>query len=238
MDANLPELDIVEDIAEVMNDEPPNMSDETETITINEEVDDSPFIRKPVKNVEKMVDIEKAVEKPGKKKKELSEKQKAHLARMREKALEKKRAKAEEKAKAMKEINEKHKAVHYVSKKDKLQEKQEEKANKKKYNDSTLQIDDTEPRQRTISNINETPDDFVPSHKEKIQKKNETKELDDRMSFLNFMGNMEKYFILKDRYEANKKKHQQKKQEIPKEKPTPVPTPAPKPAGRYSNYFN
>ena len=80
MDTNLPNLDIIEDIEEVMNDNEPQQAkqsveeqpDETQEVE-DEPEDKSPFV------------------KPQKKKKELSEKQKAHLQKIRKLAVEKKK---------------------------------------------------------------------------------------------------------------------------------------------------
>ena len=97
MDNNLPEIDIVEDIASVMDDEP---SAEKVQMTIDdnqkkEAEDDSPFVQP---------------DPPKKKKKELSEKQKAHLERIRKLANNKRKEKAEAKKDALKKVEEEHNA--------------------------------------------------------------------------------------------------------------------------------
>ena len=220
MDTNLPSLDIVEDIEEVMNDEPTpqkiqNTIDEVEK---NEQIEDSPFVSKVTET---------------KKKKELSEKQKAHLDRIRKLALEKKKEKLKAKKEALEKVEEEHKPRSYKPRKKKTEEE-------KKYKEKTLKVEVNEPREQPENNPkNSTPEDFVPSHKENLEKQKKTKEEQEKLSFMNFMGNMEKYMILKDDYEK-KKNVSRKPQPKPQQKikqPIPVPLKPPEPVNPYSNYF-
>ncbi len=105
-----------------------------------------------------------------------------------------------------------------------------------------------EPREEP--NIKQsTPDDFNPTHKEKIAEQKRMEEEHEKMSFINFMGNMEKYLILKDDYDREKRNTQNNKtyNNAPKPKPTPKPQqkpvvkPAPiqppKPPNPFDSYF-
>jgi hypothetical protein len=220
MDTNLPSLDIVEDINVIMEDDevtPEKVNQTIEEVEKQEEEDNSPFVQKPTK-----------------KKKELSEKQKAHLDRIRKIAFEKKKAKQEAKQQALDKINEEHKAKSYKPRKTKKTEEQ------KKYEERTVKIDIKEPREEKDIKT-ETPDDFVPSHKEKLAEQKKNEEANEKMSFINFMGNMEKYLIMRDDYERTKK---QKAQPKPREdiKPPPkksivIPAPIQPPSNPFSSYF-
>lgn len=236
MDTNLPNLDIVEDIKEIMNDEPtPEKIQETIETVENHEEDNSPFVQKsqptPPTN--------------GKKKKELSEKQKAHLEKIRKLAFEKKREKAKAKREALEKVNAEHKPRSYKPRKPKNAKTEEQ----KNYEDKTIKTPTVldkiqEPREEP--NIkNSTPDDFVPSHKQELEKKKKYSEEQEKMSFINFMGNMEKYLILKDDYDRNKRNSQNNKtynnkttpKPQPVEKPKPIPIQPPKPPNPFENYF-
>ncbi len=231
MDTNLPSLDIVEDIEEVMNDEPTpekiqSTIDEVEKLDENE---DSPFVPKVTET---------------KKKKELSEKQKAHLEKIRKLALEKKKEKQRAKKEALEKVDQEHKPRSYKPRKKKTEED-------KKYKEKTLKVEIKEPREQPENNPkNSTPEDFVPSHKENIEKDKKYKEEQDKLSFMNFMGNMEKYMLLKDDYDRKKNssrnvqthnnppssKPQQKPTQKPKQ-PIPVPLKPVEKINPYSNYF-
>jgi hypothetical protein len=226
METNLPSLDIVDDIAEVMSDDLPSKIEEKKPETINmdvEEEDDSPFIKA----------------KPVKKKKELSEKQKAHLDKIRKLALEKKQAKMKAKQEALEKVDEEHKAKHYKPRRKKTEEQ-------KDYEKKTTKIDDTEPREKQVEK-KATPDDFVPSHKEEIKRKKEQQLKDEENAFMNFMGNMEKYLLLKDNYDRKKRAKNSKtnlsksSSNNIKQTPKPTPKPAPlvpeEPPNPYAHYF-
>ena len=189
MDTNLPNLDIVEDIEEIMNDEPTpqSIADTIEEVEKVEE-DTSPFVQTQPK------------------KKELSEKQKAHLEKIRKLAFEKKAEKTKAKKEALMKVEAEHKPRSYKPRKKKVTEEEKEQA--KKYEERTLKMEIKEPREQE-ANKTSTPEDFNPTHKEQLEAKKKKQEETEKLSFLNFMGNMEKYFILKDDYdrETNSKRN-------------------------------
>ena len=207
MDLDLPELDIVEDVAEVMNDEPPpnKVLSEEEHLKLMEDAEEKkqPFVKKT------------AV----KKKKELSEKQIAHLNKIRGMALEKRKAKAAAKKEAVDkvkaQISEDHKPKYYKPKPKKTpEEKALEKEAKKKYKKQTMEVEEN-----NIQSVIEekTPDDFVPSHKADVKEKKE------KDSFNHFMGNMETYMKMRDDYEEKKKPITIKSPIRKQSKPIPIP---------------
>ena len=207
MDLDLPELDIVEDVAEVMNDEPvPNkvLSEEEHLILMEEEEEKKqPFVKKTAP----------------KKKKELSEKQIAHLNKIRGMALEKRKAKAAAKKEAVDkvkaQVSEEHKPKYYKPKPKKTpEEKALEKEAKKKYKKKTIEVEENNIQ----TEIEETtPEDFVPTHKAEVKEKKEKQLFNQQDSFNHFMGNMETYLKMRDEYEK------EKKPVIKKSKPIPVP---------------
>ena len=217
MDLDLPQLDIVEDVAEVMNDEPPpnKVLSEEEHLKLMEDEEEKkqPFVRKTAP----------------KKKKELSEKQIAHLNKIRGMALEKRKAKAAAKKEAVDkvkaQVSEEHKPKYYKPKPKKTpEEKALEKEAKKKYKKQTMEVEENNI-QTTIEET--TPADFVPTHKSKIKEKKEIKQFSEQDSFNNFMGNMEAYLKMRDEYEQKKKPKIIKSPIIKKsapQKPAPVPT--------------
>ena len=210
MDLDLPELDIVEDVAEVMNDEPPpnKVLSEEEHIKMMEDEEEKkqPFVRKTAP----------------KKKKELSEKQIAHLNKIRGMALEKRKLKAAAKKEAVDkvkaQVSEEHKPKYYKPKPKKTpEEKALEKEAKKKYKKQTMEIEEN-----NIKSVIEesTPDDFVPSHKAEVKEKKEQQLFNQQDSFNHFMGNMETYLKMRDEFEQDKKVQLNKKTSS---KPIPVP---------------
>lgn len=235
MDLDLPTLDIVEDIAEVMDDELtiekiPTEEEHIKHLEIEEEKK-QPFIRKTVV----------------KKKKELSEKQKAHLDKIRGMALEKRQIKARAKKEALdkvkEQIAEEHKPKYYVPKPKKTkEEKALEKEAKKKYKKHTMEvIEEVVNEEEEI-----TPSDFIPNHKELIKKQKEQDLINQQNSFNNFMGNMENYMKLREVHEQTKQPKQVKQvKQVPiketiKEtiKPHQVPTVLQtEPENPFSNYF-
>ncbi len=220
MDTNLPSLDIVEDIEEVMNDDiistptPQTINDTIEDVKNMNEEDNSPFIQK---------------EKP---KKELSEKQKAHLDRIRKLALEKKKEKTRAKKEALEKVEKEHKPRSYKPKKTQEQ---------KKYEEKTIKMEIKEPREEQKNNQKKsTPDDFNVSHKKKLMDERLKSEEKEKLSFMNFMGHMENYLKLKDDYDRKKRNETPPKpQPTPKVKPqaTPIALVPPKLDNPYGNYF-
>ncbi len=229
MDTNLPSLDIVEDLKVIMDDDEPTPEQVQETINEVEKQevhDDSPFIQKVAP----------------KKKKELSEKQKAHLEKIRKLAQEKKEAKKKAKEEALNKVEEEHKAKSYKTYKPRKPrtKKTEE---QKQYDEKTIKMEIKEPRedQKNIQK-NSTPEDFVPSHKEELEKQRKMKEEQDKFSFMNFMGNMEKYLVLKDDYDRKKSNDTSTKKVVEKPRPAvkqsqPKPIIQQSPLDPYSNYF-
>tara|TARA_R110000803_G_scaffold124302_1_gene192096 strand:+ start:1401 stop:2060 length:660 start_codon:yes stop_codon:yes gene_type:complete len=199
MDLDLPQLDIVEDIEEIMDDKHLSVEEfeKDEAIELEKK---QPFIKKP--------------------KKELSEKQKGHLDKIRGMALEKRQEKARAKKEAVDkvvlDIEETHKPKYYKPKPKKTPEEKELlKQEKIKYKKSTLKIIDEveEPIIKT------TPKDFVPDHKQLKKNEKEKELLNEQSNFNHFMGNMEQYLKLRDNFEKEKEK---------KKKPVVSPSPKPK----------
>jgi len=233
MDLDLPELDIVEDVAEVMNDEPvPNkVLSEEEHLKLMEEEEEKkqPFVRKTAQ----------------KKKKELSEKQIAHLNKIRGMALEKRKAKAQAKKEAVDKVSEEHKPKYYKPKPKKTpEEKALEKEAKKKYKKQTMEVEENNVK----TEIEEkTPDHFVPTHKAEVKEKKEKEIFNQQDSFNHFMGNMETYMKMRDDYEEKKKPIRTKSPIRKQSKPIPCPTPNKQPQlptilqpieeNPFSNYF-
>ena len=197
MDLDLPKLDIVEDIEDIMNDsedvveiEPPEIisPEQHEELLEIEAEKKQPFVKKV------------------KKKKELSEKQIAHLEKIRGMALEKRRAKARAKKEAVDkvtaEVSEQHKPKYYKPKPKKTaEEKALEKEAKRKYKKQTMEVDNEVVK----SEVDETtPEDFVPTHKAVEREKKEKQIFNQQDSFNHFMGNMENYLKMRDAYQEQK----------------------------------
>lgn len=234
MDLDLPELDIIEDVAEVMNDEPPPnkvLSEEEHLKLIeDEEEKKQPFVRKT------------AI----KKKKELSEKQIAHLNKIRGMALEKRKAKAAAKKEAVDkvkaQISEEHKPKYYKPKPKKTsEEKALEREAKKKYKKQTMSVEENNIKKEIEET---TPDDFVPSHKSEVKEKVEKDLFNKQDSFNHFMGNMENYLKMRDAHEQKKKPRETKSPIRKKSQPIPIPKKHPIPTilqpideNPFSNYF-
>jgi len=238
MDLDLPTLDIVEDIATVMSDDEGEnipqkvISDEEHQKMLEEEEEKKqPFVRKTAP----------------KKKKELSEKQLAHLNKIRGMALEKRQLKAKARKdavdKVVNDVKETHKPKYYKPKPKKTpEEKALEQEAKKKYKKNTMKVNEEIPQE-----IDEkTPEDFVPSHKAEVKEKKEKQIFSQQDSFNHFMGNMEQYLRLRDEHERKKPKPKQiekkspitKKPEPIKQKQTIVPTILqPVDENPFSNYF-
>ena len=215
MDLDLPKLDIVEDIEDIMND-----SEDVAEI-------EPPEIISPEQH-EELLEIEAEKKQPFvkkvKKKKELSEKQIAHLEKIRGMALEKRRAKAKAKKEAVDkvtaEVSEQHKPKYYKPKPKKTaEEKALEKEAKRKYKKQTMEVENEVVK----SEVDETtPEDFVPTHKAVEREKKEKQIFNQQDSFNHFMGNMENYLKLRDAYQEQKlSKNQNDVADTPK--PTPEP---------------
>tara|TARA_R110000787_G_scaffold285358_1_gene400783 strand:- start:560 stop:1234 length:675 start_codon:yes stop_codon:yes gene_type:complete len=223
MNLDLPELDIVADIEEIMDDEQITEEQYQEEMAKQEE-EKQPFVKKqPIQ----------------KKKKELSEKQIAHLDKIRGMALEKRQVKATAKKEALQKVVETHQPKYYKAKPKKSQaEKQLEKEAIAKYKKTTIPIDETIKEHVA----DKTPEDFVPEHKEIVKQKKQNVELETQHNFNHFMGNMEKYLKLRTDYE--KAKQPVVKETVPHiEKPKPVKEPVPQmltpqePQNMYSSFF-
>jgi len=196
MDTNLPDLEIQADLDVLAEDDTAEqekpVSDEIKMEVVEVEEQEDPIFKKP-----------KKVKKPP------SEKQLAHLSRIRQLAAEKKALKAKAKADAMAKVNEEHKAKSYKPRK-KSKASSSEAENKRiigevrteqeqAYNEKTIAKEYIEPSKITPNESN-TPDDFNKSHKEKVKKDKVSKEEEDTNSFMQFMSNMETYKKMKNEY--------------------------------------
>lgn len=223
MDLDLPILDIVEDIEEIMDDSKVISEEDFEKALLIEEEKKQPFVKKTV---------------VAKKKKELSDKQIAHLNKIRGMALEKRQTKAAAKKEAIDKVKEEvsieHKPKYYKPKPKKTkEEKDEERELKKKYKKQTMEVVD-----EVVEEIKEvTPEEFVPKHKAVIKEKKEKQLFNQQDSFNHFMGNMESYLKLREEHDKSKAKQQPKQQPIKKvSQPTPVIL-QPIEENPFSNYF-
>ena len=232
MDLDLPELDIVEDVAEIMDDEPVTnkvLSEEEHLKLMEDEAEKKqPFVKKTAP----------------KKKRELSEKQTAHLNKIRGMALEKRKIKAAAKKEAVDkvkaQVSEEHKPKYYKPKPKKTpEEKALEKEAKKKYKKQTMEVEEN-----NIKSVIEetTPKEFVPTHKAEVKAKKDKELFTQQDSFNHFMGNMEAYLKMRDDYEQ--KKPVTTKSPI-RSKPIPIPNKKPQlptilqpiEENPFSNYF-
>ena len=123
--------------------------------------------------------MEEPIPTPKKVKKPLSEKQKAHLDRIRKLALVKKKEKAAMRKKALAKVNEEYES-------------------KKQYKKRTIKVNDE------IERIDSPPPNPIKERVEKHQAPK--KELTDDDSFINFMDNMGKYQKYMINYENKQKK--------------------------------
>ena len=167
-----------------------------EEISIQEEYDD-PFIKQPTKEL-LMKNAKEQVPLPiAKKKRELSQKQLDHLENCRILAKEKREAKKKAKDEALGKINEEHKAKSYKPEKHKAKVDKEYKARTVKIVDKVVLKEETD---------SPTPDDFIPSVKEKAHKKLVAETEKEQNAFVGFMMNMERYKTLKEGYKEAKEK--------------------------------
>lgn len=156
-----------------------------------------------------VIEEEEEPRKPIKKqKKPLSEKQKAHLDRIRKLALEKKREKAQMRKEALKKVNEDYES-------------------KKAYKKRTIKVNEKieEPP---------SPPPERKQFKERVEKhytpeKEEDTALLEDNAFIGFMENMGKYqrYMINHQNKQNKNKPQRQAPPAPKPKPAPVPAPPP-----------
>jgi len=234
MELNLPDLDIQTDLDILAEDD--NTTQETP-------ISDSQVKMEEVEVEEKEDPIFK---KPKKVKKPPSEKQIAHLARIRQIAKEKKALKAKAKAEALAKVNEEHKSKSYKPRKKKIELDEnrmiitEQETQAKVYAEKTIAKEYIEPSKITPNESN-TPEDFNKSHKEKVKKDKVNKEEEERNSFMSFMSNMETYKKMKNDYKAKqpkpppRPKQQPATQQIRQEPPSILRPPEPQ--NPYSDYF-
>tara|TARA_R110002072_G_scaffold225_2_gene1686 strand:- start:5834 stop:6616 length:783 start_codon:yes stop_codon:yes gene_type:complete len=156
-------------------------------VVIKNPKDSIASLKDPKEEIEsqQLSDIEECVEEPvptptpKKVKKPLSEKQKAHLDRIRKLALVKKKEKAAMRKKALAKVNEEYES-------------------KKQYKKRTIKVNDE------IERIDSPPPNPIKERVEKHQAPK--KELTDDDSFINFMDNMGKYQKYMINYENKQKK--------------------------------
>lgn len=229
MELNLPDLDIQPDLDILAEDD--KIQEETKKVEVEEvDLQEDPIFKKPKKQ-----------------KKPPSEKQLAHLARIRQLAAEKKALKTKAKAEALAKVNEEHKAKSYKPRKKKVELDENKRIieqvteeQTQAYNEKTIAKEYIEPTKITPNESN-TPEDFNKSHKEKVKKDKVNKEEEERNSFIQFMSNMETYKKMKSEYKAKQPKPQ------PPPRPRQVATPVrreppsilkpPEPPNPYADYF-
>ena len=234
MELNLPELDIQPDLDILAEDDKEDLGG------------------KPIQQEVKVeMDIEEKEDpifkKPKKQKKPPSEKQLAHLSRIRQIAKEKKALKTKAKAEALARVNEEHKAKSYKPRKKKveldenkriIEEVIEEQT--QAYKEKTIAKEYIEPS-KIAPNESNTPEDFNKSHKEKVRKDKVNKEEEERNSFIQFMSNMETYKKMKSDYKAKQTKATPKppprpRQQVIRQEPPSILKP-PQPPNPYADYF-
>tara|TARA_R110002072_G_scaffold41120_2_gene115949 strand:- start:8711 stop:9484 length:774 start_codon:yes stop_codon:yes gene_type:complete len=158
--------------------------------------------QEPMETIEEEIEEPVKPEKVKKAKKPLSDKQKAHLDRIRKLALEKKKEKALMRKEALKKVNDEYEA-------------------KKTYKKRTIKVNEK---------IEEPPSPPPNPIKQRVEKQYPKKHaedtpLTDDQSFIGFMENMGKY----QKYMINYQNKQNKNKPPPQPKPQPKPTPKPKP---------
>ena len=228
MDLDLPILDIVEDIEEIMDDDVVLSPEDFEEALRIEEEKKQPFVKKSV------------VEVPKKKKKELSEKQLMHLNKIRGMALEKRQTKAAAKKEAIDKVKEdissEHKPKYYKPKAKKTkEEKEEEKLIKKKYKEKTIEVNE----EIVDEEEHITPDEFIPKHKAVVKEKKEAALFNQQDSFNHFMGNMESYLKMREEHDRTKPKPKPQAKQTVVKQPISQPTDILQPINDnpFSSYF-
>ena len=216
----LPELDINADIEALMEDE---KDVEVEDMTVDDiskdltkeeppETVDTMFKKNaPEEEIRKPLE---SMEKPKKKKRQLTEKQKAHLDKIRAKALASRRAKAQEKKEA---ALRKQEEAREAKRQKKLQEKRDTYHSTKTTHLEKVgkeMVYDKEDK-RLYDNIDDVP----------IEKKQAINSMNQEDDFTKFMKNMDKFMILQEKLEERRKPKQYKN--VQASTPIPVPKPAP-----------
>ena len=227
MELNLPDLDIQPDLDILAEDD--KIQEETKKVEVEEvDLQEDPIFKKPKKQ-----------------KKPPSEKQLAHLARIRQLAAEKKALKTKAKAEALAKVNEEHKAKSYKPRKKKVELDENKRIieevtqqQTQAYKEKTIAKEYIEPTKITPNESN-TPEDFNKSHKEKVKKDKVNKEEEERNSFIQFMSNMETYKKMKSEYKAKQphpKLPPRPRQEVTRQEPPSILKP-PEPPNPYADYF-
>ena len=207
MDLDLPILDIVEDIEEIMDDDGVLSPEDFEEALRIEEEKKQPFVLRRAEPPKTPTATEGGLGvTPKKKKKELSEKQLMHLNKIRGMALEKRQTKAAAKKEAIDKVKEdissEHKPKYYKPKAKKTkEEKEEEKLIKKKYKEKTIEVNEeiVDEEEHT------TPDEFIPKHKAAVKEKKEAALFNQQDSFNHFMGNMESYLKMREEHDRTRR---------------------------------
>ena len=235
MELNLPELDIQPDLDILAEDDKEDLGGKPIHQEVKVEVEEVDLQEDPI------------FKKPKKQKKPPSEKQLAHLSRIRQIAKEKKALKTKAKAEALAKVNEEHKAKSYKPRKKKVELDENKRIieevtqqQTQAYKEKTIAKEYIEPTKITPNESN-TPEDFNKSHKEQVKKDKVNKEEEERNSFIQFMSNMETYKKMKSEYKAKQPKPQ------PPPRPRQVATPVrreppsilkpPEPPNPYADYF-
>ena len=233
MELNLPDLDIQPDLDILAEDDKEDLGGKPIHQEVKVEVEEVDLQEDPI------------FKKPKKQKKPPSEKQLAHLARIRQLAAEKKALKTKAKAEALAKVNEEHKAKSYKPRKKKveldenkriIEEVIEEQT--QAYKEKTIAKEYIEPS-KIAPNESNTPEDFNKSHKEKVKKDKVNKEEEERNSFMQFMSNMETYKKMKSEYKAKQPKPQpppRPRQQVIRQEPPSILKP-PEPPNPYADYF-
>lgn len=236
MELNLPDLDIQPDLDILAEDDKEDLGGKPihqEVKVEVQEVDlqEDPIFKKPQK----------------KQKKPPSEKQLAHLSRIRQIAKEKKALKTKAKAEALAKVNEEHKAKSYKPRKKKIELDENKRIieevtqqQTQAYNEKTIAKEYIEPTKITPNESN-TPEDFNKSHKEQVKKDKVTKEEEERNSFMRFMSNMETYKKMKSDYKAKQQpkpppRPARTTQQVVRQEPPSILKP-PEPPNPYADYF-
>ena len=236
MELNLPELDIQPDLDILAEDDKEDLGGKPIHQEVKVEVEEVDLQEDPI------------FKKPKKQKKPPSEKQLAHLSRIRQIAKEKKALKTKAKAEALAKVNEEHKAKSYKPRKKKVELDENKRIieevtqqQTQAYKEKTIAKEYIEPTKITPNESN-TPEDFNKSHKEQVKKDKLNKEEQERNSFMQFMSNMETYKKMKIDYKAKQTKAtpqpppRPRTQQVVRQEPPSILKP-PQPPNPYADYF-
>ena len=236
MELNLPELDIQPDLDILAEDDKEDLGGKPIHQEVKVEVQEVDLQEDPI------------FKKPKKQKKPPSEKQLAHLSRIRQIAKEKKALKTKAKAEALAKVNEEHKAKSYKPRKKKVELDENKRIieevtqqQTQAYKEKTIAKEYIEPTKITPNESN-TPEDFNKSHKEQVKKDKLNKEEQERNSFMQFMSNMETYKKMKSEYKAKQPKPPPRpraapqRQQVVRQEPPSILKP-PEPPNPYADYF-